>query len=337
MFSWIALQRYLEASRDRVWVAFGSVAALAVMVECHQQWRHGVSAAPARGLGLGNFSGSDCYMNATLQALASLDLFVNYLRAVVSREHVSPGLAFLRALRNLLDELDNPGPGRESACLSWAHMVSRQRLLAAGQQDAHEFLHVLMQMITTEAERATRRGLILVLGNRPSEKSSREASVQSPFSGLLAATRRCSQCQQETALHLQPFEVLTLGVPLARGVCTVETCLQNWAALDVVENVRCATCGILQELQLFSPTRQPGRTYQLLLHLPAGVRGRLLRTNPALAQVFRTGLEYRQWDTVCEGDILPVRSSSVRVIMMVRLPDVLCLHINRYTCMLERM
>lgn len=236
-----------------------------------------MKSSPAVGanhpMGLANLSNT-CFLNASLQALSSVDAFLKFLRkdVIIDGEYCLLRLAqhylmLLAAGSNTpsrsLNPLDLLLAFREKCRLSG----SGGSFVAgtAAQQDAQEFTALLLEMIASEWEHARAdvekglRSVIVarspgccsVLGTRWRPHPPPLACGASfPFSGRLVSKLRCARCLTPSPDRTSPFTVLSLAIPrpcvdakpCGNGMLRIDDCLAHFIAEEQVADVECARC-----------------------------------------------------------------------------------------------
>ncbi|CAK5282300.1 unnamed protein product [Mycena citricolor] len=218
--------------------------------------------------GLFNVSGTHCFMNSTLQALASLSALMPHLSALHNRaEQWDVPTPVLDALLDLLHSLNTPSRSAlratalvEALCASpdsssafWGISTSSSKtdksakaaaLLATHQhQDAQEFFQLLSEAIREEtalvaADSARDRGFAGL-----SESEAGMAAAVSPFDGLTATRRACVRCGYVSAIRHFSFDSLQLALEGWNGT-TIHHLLTTYTELEVLEDCPCRRCSL---------------------------------------------------------------------------------------------
>ncbi|KAJ1913973.1 ubiquitin-specific protease ubp1 [Tieghemiomyces parasiticus] len=241
--------------------------------------RSSVTHTPELVLGLVNV-GNSCFLNSVLQALASSEQLPLYLSQ--SLDHLSRcngraadeiywvSLPVMEALEETLEELNQP-TGRNGAFRPFAilgALASNRRLVNREQQDAHEAFQLIStaladedeglrfktpSLLTAEITSAFDTPPSLSLASPlPSSTPTLPRPVAlprrlptNPLSGLLASRLACLQCGYSAAIRHFSFDNLSLTLPL-NYVCTLESCLQAYIAMEVLTDARCQRCTLLK-------------------------------------------------------------------------------------------
>jgi ubiquitin C-terminal hydrolase len=95
--------------------------------------------------------GNTCFLNATLQALASIDTFLDYLQQIVTKHH-TPATTVSESLLVLLDSINGHGTTKMDprGILRQVAMKYGQFVNEYEQQDTEEFLQSIMSIVTDE-------------------------------------------------------------------------------------------------------------------------------------------------------------------------------------------
>lgn len=232
-------------------------------------------ARPSNSLpGLGNWDNS-CYQNSVLQGLAALES----LPAFLASNTAGKSGPTQKALNETIARLNDPAnvgktfwtPAELKSMSSWQ------------QQDAQEYFSKISDELEKDTAKATRKrpgsggleSLVRVarsitrtsspVRTLPLQTSSIAYSedkthvkqlpeevasliVRNPLEGLLAQRVGCQQCGYVEGLSLVPFNCLT--VPLGRQwMYDVRSCLDEYTALEPINEVECAKCTLLRAKQ----------------------------------------------------------------------------------------
>ncbi|KAJ7681865.1 hypothetical protein DFH06DRAFT_947857, partial [Mycena polygramma] len=214
--------------------------------------------------GLVNMSGTHCFMNSTLQALASLSSLPPYLLAIRTRaEALDVPTPVVDALLDLLSALNSPassgqplraGALVEALCtpppdLSISPSVKAAALLASHEhQDAQELFQLISECVREESARVGREGArdrgfggALRLSG-----SGGEGVGVSPFDGLTATRRACVRCGYTAAIRHFAFDSVQLALESAGGWggTNLPTLLRAYTALEVLHDCPCRRCAL---------------------------------------------------------------------------------------------
>ncbi|GAA5979230.1 hypothetical protein JCM10908_002848 [Rhodotorula pacifica] len=227
--------------------------------------------------GLLNASGNLCFLNATLQSMASLPALLSYLdELVASAEDVDVETPVALSLVNTLEALNTPSTSRpaplrpiELANALVASSPTRRRLLAnSDQQDAHELWVMMRDAVEEEAARvlATQErlasrdsglkevaklqaGLGLAVG-----KKVRRKAATDPFFWLRSQRVRCKECGYVRDTRHEAEELLMLIVPPISH-CSLQDLLAEYTKTDLISAYNCRRCAMLATLAKYESQR----------------------------------------------------------------------------------
>jgi ubiquitin carboxyl-terminal hydrolase 1 len=215
-------------------------------------------------------TGNSCFLNSTLQSLASLDVLKKYLESVMElAETWDVPTPVTDALYELVTSLNTSGVKRSSliprqltdALSSLPQTNVGSFFNAHQQQDAHELMVLLtsaiddeMNMVISERDYVQRRQAIglraAVAPSVPSlySSSSFASTSANPFRSLIAQRTACLDCGYVEAVRHYPADELSLGVPYRAGsATTLEACLASWSRLERVDWI-CFRCSLQKTL-----------------------------------------------------------------------------------------
>ena len=233
-------------------------------------------------VGLINISNT-CYLNATLQALASCDNFIIYLENII---FVGKQLSIRPRLSSLLLHCLLILRGRKSAYIdgdygnyncknpfnpkSILHEILRhdKTFVIGVQHDADELMRKLLEVLSEE-EKQVKQHLVskevilndLQYSNRPnlSVYSRVDSSIpiciekgdNNPFLGLFCKQLECCQCHHSKQVNHELFTILPLIIPNQNpaGICTLDDCLDYFIAPEIISDVICNSCSALETIK----------------------------------------------------------------------------------------
>ncbi|GJE87390.1 cysteine proteinase [Phanerochaete sordida] len=237
--------------------------------------------------GIVNISGTYCFMDSTLQALASLTYLQPYIDAIHTRaEEYDVPTPVVDALRDILHDLNTPRPSRTSlrphALIqalsapppsSGPGARSSNRLFSSREhQDAQELFQVLIEAVKAEAAEIAREagrdlGLGGALASAPKQPSHAVVNgsaaphrdpdleamniTKSVFDGLTANRRTCVDCGYTEAVMHFSFDNWQLALPRASS-CDLADCLADYTRLEVLTDCICRRCSMEATYQKYA-------------------------------------------------------------------------------------
>lgn len=205
--------------------------------------------------GLVNISGTYCFMNATLQAMASLSYLQPFLVAVhekaVRLDVPSP---VVDALLDLLSELNTPRSSYRSirpveiiSALS-SHSRGKHNSLFSSRehQDAQELFQLVSECIKREVNAVDREGQRdRGLGGLSLVNSEANKEIgKSVFDGLTANRRSCVDCGYTEAVMHFAFDSWQLALPRYVEYYRLEDCLAEYTKLELLTDCICRRCSM---------------------------------------------------------------------------------------------
>ncbi|GAA5896958.1 hypothetical protein JCM6882_007316 [Rhodosporidiobolus microsporus] len=243
------------------------------VVRRYKDTKDGASRAEGGGQyypGLLNAAGNLCFLNATLQSMASLPPLLTYLDSLVtSALELTVPTPVSESLLDTLEALNTPSTSRppplrplELANALAASSPSRRRLLASSdQQDAHELWGMIRDAVEEEAaklvavqERAReagaglaevaklRDGLGIALGRKK-----RARGRNDPWFFLKSQRIRCMECGYVRDTRHEGEELLMLQVP-AVAHCSLHDLLAEYTKTDLLSEYNCRKCAMIATL-----------------------------------------------------------------------------------------
>ncbi|KAF9238795.1 hypothetical protein BU15DRAFT_88241 [Melanogaster broomeanus] len=277
--------------------------------------------------GLVNISGTYCFMNSTIQAMASLSYLQPYLVSAhgkaVQLDVPSP---VIDALLTLLQDLNTPRNSYHSirpleiieALVN--HSPSKHNSLFSSRehQDAQELFQLVSECIKKEVaavnkERQRDRGLG---GLSQLSGDANQDIGMSVFDGLTANRRSCVVCGYTEAVMHFAFDSWQLAVP-RYATCRLEDCLAEYTKLEVLHDCICRKCSMIATYERL--VQEADRLANIVSADPQATISRKRKAKDArkLEQRMRSSLEHGRM----EEDVKGVR--------LEKPPLVLALHLNR--------
>ncbi|GBG76062.1 hypothetical protein CBR_g21302 [Chara braunii] len=178
----------------------------------------GQEARPFRSgfLGMTNL-GNTCYMNAVLQALVSLGPFIADMQHAALMESSLPSSAVYKALLRVVLEAKNGGSNGSKtinpSALKESIGMNDKRFTGARQQDAHEFLCQLLELIQIEVCGSCEAKHHSSPGRRSLKVSLQRTLCPTTrsFSCIVEHRLKCRDCEDESVIE-EMFRHLSLDI-----------------------------------------------------------------------------------------------------------------------------
>lgn len=206
-----------------------------------------------------------CFCNSVLQSLSSLPSFRNWLDqntedisgldtdedAQQARSDSSMPLQEIsknplsQTMRGMIRVLNIEGPSKvlSSSPLVRALEAVQGKHISRAQQDAHEFLHTLLESIAAEQNGLPATESIQQM-SRLAEEAGRQYK-QLPFEGAFKNSSTCTACKHELKSYTLPMLELTL-LPPNQSRISVSECIETTLGSELVEDYNCVYCQIVQ-------------------------------------------------------------------------------------------
>ncbi|THH31899.1 hypothetical protein EUX98_g2262 [Antrodiella citrinella] len=204
--------------------------------------------------GLVNLSGSFCFLNATLQAMASLSYLMPHIDYVFDKAESLTNIVHtpvVDELRELLANLNTPTSSQLSirpeeiiAALSrHSHGKHNPLFSSREHQDAQELFQLLSESLKKEIAAVDKesfrdRGLGGMSGGRSSSKIGK-----SVFDGWTANRRSCRDCGYTEAVMHFAFDNWQLALP-RMSTCTLDYLLRDYTRLEELDDCICRRCSM---------------------------------------------------------------------------------------------
>ncbi|GAA6030154.1 hypothetical protein JCM8097_009290 [Rhodosporidiobolus ruineniae] len=259
------------------------------IIRRYRETKEGANKAAGGGRhypGLLNAAGNLCFLNATLQSMASLPSLLAYLDSLSTTAYeLHVPSAVTDSLLDTLTALNTPSTSRpaplrplELANALAASSPSRRRLLASSdQQDAHELWGMIRDAVEEEAdkvvdaqERASQAGSGLAevaklrdgLGMALSRKKTTRRGRNDPWFFLRSQRVKCMTCGYVRDTRHEGEELLMLQVPPVAH-CSLYDLLGEYTKPDMISGYNCRKCAMVATLAKLEAQRDR-------LSLPAG-------------------------------------------------------------------
>lgn len=309
-------------------------------------------------VGLSN-PGNDCFINSVLQALAGLPKFVttldhtastftSYEQALNQQDgaHLPemPDSPVSVALHRLLGVLTStPSSKRTVSARDFIQTLESvfNARLSRQQQDAHEFLQLVLDRVYEETKHrkhsplARDDGQSAAVDNTSGDKLRDQTSGKSlldpepesklgqhlefPFEGQIESIIQCQTCQYKSKSQSNPFLVMTLNVP-QDGNATLDACLDGLLKTETIEGYKCAKCCLryalhdkIQEREKVKDEERQRKLAQMIVNLQNAIE----HDSEDLASI-----------EMPKDDLLPRTRISKHSIIS-KYPKILALHLSR--------
>lgn len=192
-----------------------------------------------------------CFCNSVLQSLSSLPTFRQWLDQNIEeeksltekstdsfQEESSP---LSRTMRGMIRVLNTVGPAKvlSSTPLVQALEIVQKNRISRAQQDAQEFLHMLLESIA--AEQNNLPASVSIQQMSQSAERQGHAYKRLPFEGALRTTSTCTSCHHELKAQVMPFLELTL-LPPNKTQLSVSDCIESTLSHEMIEDYNCIHC-----------------------------------------------------------------------------------------------
>lgn len=254
--------------------------------------------------GLANWA-NWCFCNSVVQSLASLPRFRSWLERNTQDdpddlEKLDAGSTtqLSRTLKTILRVLNVEGTAKvlsASPLIQALESLQGSRISRA-QQDAQEFLHMLLESVA--AEQNDMPASVSIQQMRTLAKEKGQVYKALPFEGKITTTSRCTTCEHELKRQTSPFLELTLLPPTLSRI-TISDLILRTLSIERIDDYNCVRCQISQLKRTGSDTT---------LHEKA------LSEDP----------DYDLPSNIPRSHVVLERSSVISL-----LPEILLLHINR--------
>ncbi|KAF8646090.1 hypothetical protein AX16_007390 [Volvariella volvacea WC 439] len=294
--------------------------------------------------GLVNIPGNYCFMNSTLQALASLSYLQPHIDVIHDKaERWDVPTPVIDALQDLFHRLNSPRRSNSSIepreiirALRQSENRANQLLSSREHQDAQELFQLLSESIKNETiavdkESHKDRGLGgFALSSEPTRETGK-----SVFDGLTANRRSCVECGYTEAVMHFAFDNWQLAVPRMVSSVPLEACLEEYTRLETLYDSICRKCslvatqrhllGNIAVLDAELKSRE-GHTSSKKRKSKENSLHELRRQEARV----RSALDEGRIEDSLEGvEIQKIVRVSTKQAMIARPPQVLALHINR--------
>ncbi|KAK9473877.1 uncharacterized protein V1510DRAFT_412954 [Dipodascopsis tothii] len=289
-------------------------------------------AEPARAgsryvVGLHNRA-NDCFANSDLQALAASQVLRAYLDSEATAEQ-----PLTVALRRMIQDLNRP-IRRPTSVSPWTFLRVLESVYKARitrhQQDAHELLHLILETLADEHEKARKAAASPDAAEKPVEKAA-PPRPPLPFEGRTVDRVRCERCGSVSVGRGTTFVVLTLQLP-QRWSADLADVAAAYTAPETITGFGCQSCRLaalgatlLAKVRRTEPGYEPPPAAAVAVDAVPDV------ADPAALLAYVRGVD-RNADLPAEVEaLLPknVTATIERTTSFEHLPELLCLHLSR--------
>ncbi|KAK2465903.1 hypothetical protein APHAL10511_001544 [Amanita phalloides] len=301
--------------------------------------KHDFDGQPGYYPGLVNISGTYCFMNSTLQALASLSYLQPHIDAVHAKaEERDVPTPVIDTLQTLFRRLNTPRSSYHSIrpveiidALTNVEGRTNALFYSREHQDAQELFQLLSECVKNEITAVDKEGKRdRGLGGLSQNLESTMEFSKSVFDGLTANRRSCVTCEYTEAVMHFSLDNLQLSLPRLAAMCRLEECLEDYTHLEILRDCVCRKCSLVSthrrlrdDVALLEEATKPELN-------PSSSKKKRLRDHRRMEGRVRLALEEGR----IEDDLKDVRmerviSPATKQTMIARPPPVLALHINR--------
>ncbi|PFH50170.1 hypothetical protein AMATHDRAFT_61662 [Amanita thiersii Skay4041] len=289
--------------------------------------------------GLVNISGTYCFMNSTLQALASLSYLQPHIDAIHDKAEVlDVPTPIIDTLQELFRKLNTPRSSYHSIrpveiidALTNAEGRSNALFYSREHQDAQELFQLLSECIKNEITAVDKEGYKDPgLGGLSRDPETTRDIGKSVFDGLTANRRSCVACEYTEAVMHFALDNWQLAVPRFTAACRLEDCLEEYTHLEILRDCICRKCSLVathrrlrQDVVSYEETTKPEANPS------SSKKRRLKEVRRQEARVKAALGEGRIEDELKDIRMEKVISPATKQAMIARPPAVLALHINR--------
>ncbi|UJR14814.1 hypothetical protein I4U23_001801 [Adineta vaga] len=207
--------------------------------------------------GLVNY-GNNCFANAIVQCLASSSIFIHWLEQYLHKNRVA------QILLDLIHSInDKSGSYSQESTVATLidHMRQPRWLSPFEQQDSHEFLLSLINVLTYKQSVQTKQhGFAACLDSDEQDETKSLLITESPlitphpFQGLQATQLQCIECKHKNPISVSLFETLSLVIPdrqisnaspfttRQQRNFTLQELIGNYLKSEMITSLTCSQC-----------------------------------------------------------------------------------------------
>ncbi|KAJ2726237.1 ubiquitin-specific protease ubp1 [Coemansia sp. Benny D115] len=303
--------------------------------------------------------GNTCFMNSTLQSLASLPAFTKYVddchslllegNALAAGNSVDATIVF--RLKEVLDQLRprsaRTGSYSPSALISSLSKKGRW-LSSRSEQDAQELFQLVSSTLqTTRRELSSslfnsgflsqnapmESSIISTTSSAGSTVSAASTHIPNPMQGMAASRIACVKCGYTAAIRHFTFDNLSLSVPRSRST-TIEQCLSAYTVIDQLDDFKCRYCTVSATLSKTTRDIAANKAQLAACKDPSSKRAKRLMSKISILVDNETRLRHAlasNPEEELKGVEMasPPPGMSTKQTMIARTPRILVLHLSR--------
>ncbi|XP_046458449.1 ubiquitin carboxyl-terminal hydrolase 30-like [Daphnia pulex] len=222
--------------------------------------------------------GNTCFINTTLQALASCPIFIWWIDSILAKpssDATGNCLETTSSLNLTMAVINNQHPTITADLFNTRQLIQSLEKhgwnLKSEEQDAHEFFNMLFTTIDEEINKKSK----IVKGISIDEQDTTtvcHSISSSPFRGNLASQLCCLTCGHKSVRY-DAFECLSIPLPKldmrnAFTMLNVQGLLKQFLAAETVGEVQCDNCSVTNGKSVFMKQLSLGKLPQCLcLHI----------------------------------------------------------------------
>lgn len=176
--------------------------------------------------------GNYCYINSVVQALSSLEHlseYFNELKEDITETNVKNTIDFrlheglIQLMKELQCLINTPSTTTTRSLIQPLETIYQSRLSSA-QNDAHEFLQLVLERLDNEIKKC----------------SQNRNPIKLPFQGQISEEFTCVRCQHTSRAKVSTFSIFEVHLPQRESI-TLEELLRNNSS-DVITDYSCLVC-----------------------------------------------------------------------------------------------
>ncbi|EFX86965.1 hypothetical protein DAPPUDRAFT_307077 [Daphnia pulex] len=223
--------------------------------------------------------GNTCFINTTLQALASCPIFIWWIDSILekpSSDAAGNCLETTSSLNLTMAVINNQHPTISADLFNTRQLIQSLEKhgwnLKSEEQDAHEFFNMLFTTIDEEINKKSKIVKGISIDDEQDTTTVCQSISSSPFRGNLASQLCCLTCGHKSVRY-DAFECLSIPLPKldmrnAFTMLNVQGLLKQFLAAETVGEVQCDNCSVTNGKIVFMKQLSLGKLPQCLcLHI----------------------------------------------------------------------